>query len=342
MQAAVFVEDHRIEVQDLPKPAPAPDEVIVKVAACGVCGTDVHIYHGHLQNEVQPPVVPGHEIAGTIESVGSDVTYFRQSQNVCIDPVVACGCCRYCRMARPNLCPNLATIGYVRNGGFAQFTAAPAANIYPLTADTPATAGILVETLACVLNGYDKLSLRPGQTAMVLGAGTVGLLWTQLLRRSPVSLLIVSEPVAFRRDRAAQLGPDLVVDPANEDLPQKVLNVAPEGIDCIIDASGDPAAVEQGIGLVAKSGTFVIFGICPPDAAVAIDPHQLYQKEMRIVGSKMPPYSLQRASQMVQAGMIDHENIVTDLMPLSELPAALDLFESARDRHVKMAIDPWA
>jgi len=342
MQAAVFVEDQRIEVQDLSKPAPAPDEVRVKVTACGVCGTDVHIYHGQLKHEVEPPVVLGHEIAGVIDAVGSDVTHFQKGQNVCVDPVVACGCCRYCRVARPNLCPNLATMGYVRNGGFAHFTVAPAANIYPLAPDTPASAGILVETLACVLNGYEKLNMQPGRTAMILGAGTVGLLWTQLLRRSPVSLLIVSEPVAFRRNRAAQLGSDLVIDPASEDLPQRVLSAAPEGIDYIIDASGDPGAVAQGLDLVAKTGTFVVFGICPPDATVTISPHQIYQKEMRIVGSKMPPYSLQRASQMIQGGMIDHQSIVTDLMPLSKLAEALDLFESARDRHVKITIDPWA
>ena len=112
-------------------------------------------------------------------------------------------------------------------------------------------------------------------------------------------------------------------------------------MDLVIDASGDPAAIEAGITLVRKYGTFIIFGIAPPAATITVTPHQLYQKEMRIIASKMPPYSLQRAAQMIDASMINHDLIVTDILPLTKLPHAIDLFESARDQHIKIAIDPW-
>jgi len=341
MKAAIFQHEKHIEIQELPDPKPAPHEVLVRVVACGVCGTDVHIYAGQLKQGVKPPVVLGHEIAGVVDAVGPNVGNVKVGQNVAIDPVITCGSCQYCHQARPNLCPDMTTIGYVRNGGYAQFTVAPATHVYPLSPNTPPQATILVETLACVLNGYDKLSPRPGRSAMILGAGTVGLLWNQLLRKSPVTKLIQSEPVAFRRRRAQQLGADLTVDPTKDDLAAKVLQTDPEGIDYIIDASGDPQAVAEGIRLVKKGGTFIIFGVCPADGQAAINPHDIYQKEMRIIGSKMPPYSLHRAAEMIQAGMIDYEKLVTDTLPLARLPEALDMFHTARDRQIKIAIDPW-
>jgi L-iditol 2-dehydrogenase len=341
MKAAVFTNVGNIQVQELTRPVPTDDEVLVRVTACGVCGTDVHIYHGHLTRNVVPPVVLGHEIAGIIEAVGGAVRHLRAGQNVCIDPVIGCGSCEFCHSARPNLCENPTIIGYVRNGGFAQFLSVPAANIYPLGSDTPATAGILVETLACVLNGYDKLGLQAGRKAMILGAGTVGLLWNQILRRSPITLLVQSEPIDMRRERARRLGADLVVNPHNQNLAVEVREAAPDGIDYVVDASGDPQAVEEGIKLVAKGGTFMVFGVCPAEATARVNPHDVYQKEMRILSSKMPPYTLHRAAQMILAGLIDHEAIVTDTLGLPSLPEAIGMFESARDRQIKMAIDPW-
>lgn len=342
MKAAVFVSPGRIELRELSQPQPGRGEVSVRVAACGVCGTDVHIYRGKLREAVRPPVVLGHEIAGTVEAVGEGVDNVRVGQSVCVDPVISCGRCEYCHTGRSNLCGSLTTIGYVRNGGYAEVTVAPAGNLYVLKPQVPATGGILVETLACVLNGYEKLNPQPGRTAMILGAGSVGLLWGQLLRASPITLLIQTEPVSFRRQRAQQLGADVVIDPQTEDVAGRVRAIAPEGIDYVIDASGDPQAVEQGIGLVKKGGTFVVFGVCPSDATVRVSPYELYQKEMRIIGSKMPPWSLERAARMIEAGLIDHARLVGEPMPLQRLPEALEMFETARDRQIKMAIAPGA
>jgi 2-desacetyl-2-hydroxyethyl bacteriochlorophyllide A dehydrogenase len=342
MRAALFLREHQIEVRELPDPKPGPEEALIRVTACGICGTDVHIFDGRIKEDVRPPVVMGHEIAGVVESVGGGVHGLQTGQTVAVDPVIACGACEYCRVARLNLCQQMTTIGYVRNGGYAQFLVAPATHVYPLKPGTPAEAAILVETLACVLNGYEKLDLQPGRTAMILGAGTVGLLWNHLLKASPITHLVQSEPVAFRRERAHQLGADTVIDPATENLAARVSEVAPEGIDYIIDASGEAQAVQEGIKLVKKGGTFVIFGVCPVNSTIQVDPHEVYQKEMRIIGSKMPPYRLQRAAEMIQAGMIDYEQLITDVLPLSELAEACRTFESRRDRQIKVAIDPWA
>jgi len=341
MKAAVFTRPGQILIQEAPVPSPAPNHALVRVAGCGVCGTDVHIHHGELTEGIVPPVVLGHEIAGVVEAVGREVENVRVGERVAIDPLIACGRCDHCRAGMPNLCDRPTIVGYAMNGGFAQYLCVPASHLYGLSPSLPAKAGILVETLACVLHGYDRLGFRAGCSAMVLGAGTVGLLWNQLLGHSPCTVLVQSEPVAFRRRLAAELGADVVIDPLSEDLPARVREVDPEGIDYIVDASGDPAAISQAIRLVKRHGTFMIFGVCPRDATVSINPHDLYQAEVRIIASKMPPLTLGRAARLIEAGRIDSERIVTTTLDLPSLPEAIRLFEEARDRHVKMMIDPW-
>jgi len=342
MKASVFCDVRQVRIQQLETPAPPPQHVLVRVDACGVCGTDVHIFEGKLTEGVAPPVVLGHEITGRIEAVGPGVAGLQVGQRVAVDPVVGCGQCPYCHAGRPNLCPAPTIVGYKRDGGFAQFTVVPASHVCLLDEALPPKAGILVETLACVLHGYDRLGFRAGSSAMILGAGTVGLLWNQLLVRSAKTLLIQSEPVAFRRHLAEQLGADVVIDPDQEDLPARVRQVAPEGVDFIIDASGQPEAVEQAIPLVRKSGTFMIFGVCPAGSRIRLDPHLLYQREMRIIASKMPPLTLDRAARLLEGGLIDYERIVTTELGLGQLAEALEQFNSARDRHVKMMINPWS
>ena len=200
--------------------------------------------------------------------------------------------------------------------------------------------GILVETLACVLNGYERLGFEAGRTAMVLGAGAVGLLWNQMFKNSPTAFLIQSEPVALRRERARELGADLVIDPSDGGLAERVRAALPEGVDYIVDASGDPAAIAEALPLVRKAGTFMIFGVCPKGSEVRFDPHDVYQREMRIIASKMPPHKLNQAARLLESGRIDYERIVTTIRGLDGLVEAIHLFTEGRDRHVKIAVDP--
>jgi L-iditol 2-dehydrogenase len=341
MKAATFLEPGRMVTREKDIPPVPAGWVLVRVAGCGVCGTDVHIWHGELTEGIVPPVVLGHEIAGVVEAVGSGVSTVRVGDPVAVDPLIACGLCVNCRAGRPNLCDGPTTVGYAVDGGFAHYTCVPASHLYTLDATLPARGAILVETLACVLHGYDRLGFQAGSSAMILGAGTVGLLWNQLLGHSPRTLLVQSEPVAFRRQIAVDLGADVVIDPANEDLTERVRRLAPEGVDFVVDATGNPAAIQQSLPLVRRHGTFMIFGVCPSDATISVNPHDLYQGEIRIIASKMPPLTLGRAARMIEAGLIDYDRIVTTVLGLEELPEAIRLFDEARDRHVKMMIDPW-
>jgi L-iditol 2-dehydrogenase len=342
MAAAVFVGEGRIEIRELPIPKPGSGEVLLRVEACGVCGTDNHILRGELTDGVFPPVVLGHEIAARVAQPGPGVDGLEPGQLVAVDPLIGCGCCPACRSARPNLCAAPTTIGYKLNGGYAQYLVAPASKLVPLSDSAGVLGGVLCETLACVLNGYDRLAPRPGATALILGAGTVGLLWLQLLLRSPLSRVIQTEVASFRRGKARKLGVGAVIDPEAEDLADAVHRELGGGADYIIDATGDPGAVERALPMLAPGGTFMIFGVCPEGSEVRFDPFVLYNKEAKIIASKMPPATLDRSARLIASGAIACEEIITATLGLKETPHAVAAFNEHRDSQVRLAIDPWA
>ncbi len=214
MKAAVFLGGGRMAVETRAIPRPGAGEVLLRVVACGVCGTDYHIFAGELTEGVEPPVVLGHEIAARVEAVGEGVTGLAEGQFCSVDPVLGCGTCPKCRAGLHNLCLASVVIGYKRSGGFAQYLVAPATKVIPMAESAGPAGGVLCETLACVLRGYDRLRFVAGSSALILGAGTVGLLWTQLLATTPTSGLLQSEIVPMRRAKAGALGADVVIDPA--------------------------------------------------------------------------------------------------------------------------------
>ena len=342
MRAAVFGGGGVLEVQELPVPAPGEGEVLLRVLACGVCGTDNHIFTGELTEGVSPPVVLGHEIAARVEAVGAGVSGLSAGQFCSVDPVIGCGRCPKCRAGLDNLCPDPVVIGYKPDGGFAQYVVVPAEKVVPLAASAGPAGGVLCETLACVLRGYDRLEFAAGGSALVLGAGTVGLLWAQLLASSPCAKLLQTEIVPFRREKAARLGAQAVIDPSAGDLAEAVRCELPDGADYIVDATGDPRAVEEALPLLAAGGTFMLFGVCPADSRVTFSPHDLFLKESKIIGSKMPPGTLDRAARLIESGRIACEEIVTTVCPLVQAADSIAGFNTRRDRHVKVAVDPWA
>lgn len=342
MRSGFYLGDRKLELREAPIPSPGPGEVLLKVEACGVCGTDNHILNGEITDGVFPPVVLGHEIAARIEQPGPGVQAFEPGQFCAVDPVIGCGTCQKCREGLHNLCDDTSTIGYRRNGGFAQYLVAPATKVVPMAESAAPLGGVLCETLACVVNGYDRLGLAAGRSAMVLGAGTVGLLWTQMLASSPCSMLIQTELVEFRRAKASELGADIVVDPRAGGLNERLRRELPKGVDYIIDATGDPGAIEQAMPLLARGGTLLIFGVCPTGSSVTFDPFEIYNKQARIIASKMPPRTLDRAARLIESGRIACDQIVTGMLGLDKLAESVAGFNDHRDTHVKVAIDPWA
>ncbi len=183
MKAVVIEEPGKIAVSRLADPTPGPSEAVIDVEACGICGTDIHVLEGDLPMTAYP-IVPGHEFCGEVVAVGSDVSNIRAGDFVAVDPSLFCGHCRFCRLGRFNLCENWNATGVTRNGASAEFVLVPAANAFPLPAETPKRWGTLVEPLSCAVHGFDQIDPRLASSYLIYGAGTMGLLLAQLARHA--------------------------------------------------------------------------------------------------------------------------------------------------------------
>ncbi|WP_327655091.1 zinc-dependent alcohol dehydrogenase family protein [Streptomyces sp. NBC_00483] len=325
MKAAIVESVGKVVVGEVPDPTPGPRDVIVEVAACGLCGTDLHI----LQGEFAPtlPVVPGHEFAGTIAEVGRDVTELRVGDRVAVDPSLHCHECRYCRAGRGNLCERWAAIGVSTAGGAAQYAVAPVANCVPLPDHVETQDAALIEPLSCAVRGYDVLQSRLGSHVLIYGSGTMGLMMLELAKRTGAASVDVVDLNADRLKTAQRLG--VSASAANPDELDR-----PTGWDVVIDATGNAAAIQDGLGRVAKAGTFLQFGVADYATRVTIDPYRIYNQEITITGSMAVLHSYERAAELFAGGVLDPSVFISDRLPLDNYPGALDQFASGVGRKI--------
>jgi 2-desacetyl-2-hydroxyethyl bacteriochlorophyllide A dehydrogenase len=303
MQAIRFHTREDLRLDEVPVPDPQPGELRICPLAVGICGTDAHIFHGEFP--VISPRVLGHEIAGVVEAVGAGVKAFREGDFVTVQPNTYCGACRYCRLGREHLCPNMWAYGVHGDGGFAEAMGVMAKAVYHLPADLEARVACLAEPLACCIHGMDLLSVQSGATVLVIGAGLIGLMLTRLARLSGAGLIVSSEPNVLRRANALAFGADRAMDP-NEPNWREALADATHGFgfDAVIDAVGSAATFEQAISAAARGGTVLVFGVAPMQATASVRPYDLFQRELTVVGSFVNPYTHERAvSLLPQMGL---------------------------------------
>jgi len=317
MLAATFVGKHDVKIGECPVPDIGHDEILVRVAACGICGTDVHIYEGEVPL-ARLPVTAGHEFCGTVERIGPSVTDLTVGTRVAIEPNLFCGRCHYCRTGRKHFCANWAGIGLTRDGGFAQFASVPHHAAYKMPKGLSFTNGAFFEPVACVLHGIERVGLRPGDTVVVCGAGSIGLLFVQLLRRTGASRIVLIDPDPAKLRIAGQLGADIVVNPTEADLKETVMmNTNGFGAEVAIDASGVPEAISSLFGLVQPTGRILLFGVAPEEAEISVRPFDIYRRELTIVGSFTNPYTNEAAMNLLEGLTLDP--IVTHQIRLDRL-----------------------
>ena len=319
MKGAFFLGNREFEVRDMEKRPLAADEVRIRVMACGVCGTDVHIYHGEAGSaEVTPPVVLGHEYAGIVEEVGADVKGLAPGDHVAVDPNIYCGACTPCRDGKKQFCEHLQALGVTRDGGFAQYSAAPAAQCFKLAPELPFEAGAMAEPLACCLHGIDAAGIRPG--------GAIGLLMVQLARLSGAAKVILSEPVELRRSAGLSVGADLAVDPLREDLSARVREAAGKsGADVVIECVGNTAATRSAFEAAGFGATVLLFSVPAPTATVPLPLFDVYKKELAIRGSFINPDTHLRAVELLSAGRINVEPLITHTFGIGEMEQAIKM-----------------
>ncbi|MET9496826.1 zinc-dependent alcohol dehydrogenase family protein [Streptomyces sp. NPDC006552] len=325
MKAAIVESVGKVVVGEVPDPTPGPRDVVVEVAACGLCGTDLHIRQGEFAPTL--PVVPGHEFAGTVAEVGSAVTEVRVGDRVAVDPSLHCHECRFCRAGRGNLCERWAAIGVTTAGGAAQYALAPVANCVRLPDHVRTQDAALIEPLSCAVRGYDVLRSRLGSHVLIYGSGTMGLMMLELAKRTGAATVDVVDLNPERLATAKQLG--VSASAAGPDELDR-----PEGWDVVIDATGNAAAIQDGLGRVAKAGTFLQFGVADYATRVEIDPYRIYNQEITITGSMAVLHSYERAAELFAGGVLDPEVFISDRLPLDQYPQALDQFASGVGRKI--------
>lgn len=315
MHAAVIVEPGRVAVEEIAEPVAGPGEAKVAVDLVGVCATDVHMLHGTFPAAVYP-VLLGHEVTGLVAEVGPGVETLAVGDRVVLDPGVPCGSCTSCHDGRPNLCGERGAFGVNLPGGAAEFMVAPVANLYRVGATVPAAAAVLAEPLACVVHALDLVRPAAGRDVLVYGAGTVGLLAVSVLRTLGARSITVVDRVEGRLDRARSAGADHIGStPATAPLDEW---------DLVIDATGSVSAIEDGLGRIARGGTFLQIGVAPPGAGVTLSPYVLFQREITVQGSMTTRHTFPRAITLLEAGAVDPSLFSAGAYGLDEYTEAID------------------
>lgn len=345
MRALLFRGPNHLELTDVPVPEVGPGELLVKVAACLICGTDLRIVRGKKTKGVRVPSILGHEFAGTVAAVGTGVTGFRSGDRVAVAPVIPCHTCFYCKHGRENVCANRTALGYEYDGAFAEYVRIPASavrsgNVYPVPQDLSLEAAALAEPLSCCINGQHNSRVGLGDVVVILGAGPIGLMHLQLAKGAGASQVIVSEPNEGRRSVAAELGADRVVDPQAEDLTRVVKEAtAGLGADAVILAIGIPSLAEASLGLVRKGGTVNFFAGFSVGDTAALDVNLIHYNEIAITGTSAARRAdYEQALRLIAGGVVQAEELITHRFSLDK---ALEAFKvAASGDGIKVAIVP--
>lgn len=337
MRAAVFPAPGELLVVARDAAHAAENQVLVRVEACGVCGTDLHIHRGLFPARF--PLVAGHELAGVVEEAGPGVLHLWPGDHVAVDPNASCGVCRACRRGLGHLCANLSAIGVTADGGFATHCLVPARQAHRIAKDMAFPVAALAEPLACCLHGIERAGIGSGDVVLIIGAGLVGMLMVQLALLQGAAAVVVSEPAARKRETALRLGAHRVVDPAGEDLAQAVRDVTEEvGADVVIECVGGQATAQQAIALAGAGARVILFGVAPQSDRIAVSPYELYRREITITGSFVNPFTQAAALSLLQSGRVQVTDLITHRLPLEELPQAFALMESGEA--TKIVIEP--
>ncbi|PKA41162.1 zinc-dependent alcohol dehydrogenase family protein [Rhizobium sullae] len=339
MKAVRLEATGRLAVSRVAKPVPEPGEVLVKVEACGICGTDRHLFLGEFPSK--PPVTLGHEFTGIVEVAGEGVTAFRPGMRVTGDPNIACGRCPDCQRGRVNLCRNLQAIGIHRDGGFAEYVCIPEQQAFELPQSLVPLHGVFCEPLACCLHGVDLAEIKAGASVAVLGGGVIGLLVVQLARLAGATRVVLVTRNAAKRRLAEELGATVTVDPLAGDTAGLVTpddGLLPGGADIVFECAGVTETMEQAPLLARRGGTVVVLGVMPQGARISLQPFDLLFREIKLVNSFLNPFTHGRAADLIASGAIKVEPLISRRIGLDDAPDAIA--NPARNGEIRVIVVP--
>ena len=315
MKAALITKPGELSVEDVPDPVPRDHEVVVQVASCGICGTDVHVFDGDYAAVREYPVIPGHEFLGTVAAAGPAVRGVQVGQRVAVDPMDYCDACAPCRAGWTNMCLNGGGLGTTAPGALAEYVAVNGARCEPLPDGLTADLASLVEPLSCVLHGLDRAGPVLGEDLLVLGSGPIGLLLTALAAAAGARVDVV-DPRAERRAVAPEFGARRVAASAGE--------IAEDGWAVVADCTGHPEAVATGLAHLRRTGRLVLLGIGGAEATFPFAPFDVVARELTIVGVNSVRHTFGRAAALLADGTIPAARLHGPPLPLSRTAEAIE------------------
>ena len=340
MKAAVLYGVRDLRLEDVPKPEISDNEVLIRVNASGICGTDIHIYRGEWKTNT--PIILGHEFSGVIADVGREVKDLNIGDPVVAEPNIPCGSCYFCRMSERNyFCENLEATGVTINGAFAEYVKIVASNVYKLPEGYSLDEAALIEPLACCVRGIDQAEIKVGDTVAIIGAGPVGLILLQLALQSGASMVIQTDMEDSRLSLAKELGADHTINVTKEDPIESIKELTDGyGVDVAIEAVGKPEAITQAMRATRRGGKLVIFGVSPEDAVWKVRPFELYDKELTIKTSYRSPYTFQRAVKIAVSGRVRLKPLISHVFKLDDIHRAFEVAEKRLEGAVKVLVKP--
>jgi threonine dehydrogenase-like Zn-dependent dehydrogenase len=347
MRAAVFQGQGRLDFENRPVPhIHDDDDVVLEVGGVGICGTDLHILDVPPHYPARVGVVLGHEFAGRVVAVGRRVTGVKPGDHVVVDENAPCGACEMCRRGMPNACvplyetpeaPGVAnSYGIFKDGGLAKYVLIKERNVVPISKSVPMWQAAVAEPLACVINGCNKANLRPGESAVVLGAGPIGLLFISMLKASGAAPLIAVEPSASRRQAAVACGATAVIDSRAEDVKQRIAaETGGRGAQVVIEAVGP--LIDLCVEIAGPGGRIVQIGY-DESAWVKVPPARIVYRELQIFGTVLAKFTFEPARCLLENGALPLDKIVTHRLPLESVHEGIDLLR--RGEAIKVVVHP--
>ena len=345
MKALVLTKYKHLELLDLPKPVPGPGEVLIQVAACGICGSDVHGYDGSTGRRI-PPIVMGHEAAGIVVAAGPGLSAFQPGDRVTFDSTVCCGQCPFCLRGEINLCDNRQVVGvscgeFRRDGAFAEFIAVPERILYSLPGAMPFAEAAMLEAVSVALHAVNVSDLRGGETALVIGAGMIGLLTLQAARVAGCSRVFVADIDSTRLSLAASLGATDVLQLSGDELVQEVQRLSGgAGVDLALEAVGRNETIAAAIDSVRKGGTVTLIGNITPQVMLPLQ--KVVSRQLRLQGSAASAGEYPQAIELVTSGKIQVKPLITAVAPLEEGSRWFERLHAGEPNLMKIVLAPDA
>lgn len=319
MKAAVYHGPGDLRVEEVPVRKLKDNEVKIQVKYCGICGTDIHIFHGDGGCcDVTPPLVPGHEFSGVVAEVGAGVKTVKVGDRVTGDPNDMCGECYFCKNGMQHFCKNNIGIGTTVDGGFAEYVIMREKQVYKVSDELSFIEAAMAEPISCCLHGIDLCNIKAGDTVLVIGGGPIGMIMMRLAKNAGASKVIMSEPVEEKREQVLKLGATKTIDPLHEDV-EAVLAEYCENVNVVIECVGNVHTQADAVRFAGRGATIMYFGLAAPEESFPIRPDDIFKKELHITSSYINPYSFERAIQILESGTVELESLITNVVPLDDI-----------------------